>query len=98
MLALIGHPANDLTPETVMIFVFHAFSPAPCAVGTHEEDFADAVGASHEEREAAEFVRDVFVDAEDFGAGFGEPPVRTTGSRGDLPRLQRFRLASRQVW
>ncbi len=69
--ALVGHPADDLAPETIVIFVFNTFAPTPGAVGAHEENFAYAIGARDEEREATEFVGDVFMDAEDFGAGFG---------------------------
>src|SRR5262245_43930025 len=37
---LVGHPADDLAPETIMIFVFNPFPPPPGSVGSHKQHFS----------------------------------------------------------
>ena len=69
--ALVGHPADDLAPEAVVVFVFDAATPAPGAVGSHEEDFAGAEGFGDDEGDATEAVGLGAVGGEDFAAGFG---------------------------
>ena len=42
---LIGHPADHLAPEAIVILVLDPLAPAPGAVGPHEQHLAGAEGA-----------------------------------------------------
>ena len=69
--ALVGHPADDLAPEAIMVFVLDAEAPAPGAIGAHEEDFAVAEWAGNEQRDSAFLVAQIRVDGQDLGARAG---------------------------
>ena len=97
--ALMGHPADDLAPEAVMIFVLDALAPAPCAVGAHEEHLAVAERAGDEQRDAAVVVAQVRVDGEHFRAGArvadGGAPVEA----GEIAsRWRRWRRRPGRAW
>ena len=69
--SLIGHPACDLAPETIMIEILHAAPPAPGGVDAHKKHLAAASCLGDEQWDRAEFPTAVAMHGEDFGAALG---------------------------
>ena len=69
--ALICHPAYHLPPKTIVIFVFHPFSPPPGAVGAHEEHLAGAEVRVASSGNRPNSFDDILMHAQHFGAGLG---------------------------
>ena len=66
--ASVGHPANDLPPEAVVVFVLDTLPPPPCAIGGHEEHLAGAERPRDEQRDPAVVVGHVVVHGEHLAA------------------------------